>query len=452
MLLKLELYAQTEAHTLAENIDKAWKIYNEKSTSPQAKAIAHQFLIYALDIPYLIKNHDRFKFLRGTSIDVEQTIASCMRARAERRLRNPEWIPGCTPQFLELDNETTDLHLFPATPAKKEQSRKLIKSMELLKVSEESKKSDEESHTRLLNNHERAKYRVHIYEGRFYQGGELFTTCGHWFRQKPYKSHSKLKYGSFTFNLNGELSVFNHLWGVDKVKHSSMNSGNLVVCAGELKIADGKLVAINTFSGHYQPTLFNIYLLLDYFSEKGVDISGTKIYLQDEAFRDLGFDIASRVVYLDGKNAPPFYEISASSFIINFKGQFVGLLEKIQKDMINIQRTSLTTRLFMQKDKWFNTSLTQERMKAANNVYITANCALTMIEEGRPISSVLLIEVIDCLKKLKEENAFLSQQHNKKSENGRLQHKIESYIKQVNKLCERAKPREEIQPLMPYIF
>lgn len=450
MLLKNEFYDQNTLKTFAENIDKAWLAYSVDCASPKEKKNAYQFLIYALNIPYLIKHQIQFDFLNQANTEME-IIAACMEAREKRKRKNPDWIPGCTPDFLELNEVTRTLEYYPLTEMKKDQRRHFIEENQLLEVNWWDRLKDKTS-TVKFDRYERAPYRVHIYNGRFYQNGKLFTTCGKWLGAAPYKAHSKLKFGAFTLNLDGELSVFNHLWGLDGIKHSSMNSGGLVFCAGEFKIDNGKLIALHTHSGHYRPTLYNLYLLLDYFAERGVDVSATKIYLLDKDIRVMGLDVSTQPIYLNGKKNPPFYEIAASEFMVNFKGRFVVILTQIIKDINQLQTTSRTTQFFEIKDTFKNSGLTKERKACARNVGMAVNCALQFIEEGRAVKTDLIQEMIDYLEQLKEENAEISKKYHKSPKNGRLQHKIESYIKQLKDLCILEQPREENEAIMKCII
>jgi hypothetical protein len=67
----------------------------------------------------------------------------------------------------------------------------------------------------------------------------------------------------------GEVSQYNH---------SSFNAGREVLCAGMLHIGGktpGKLQFIDNASGHYQPTLDNLFNCLGVLQQQGVDLDGT---------------------------------------------------------------------------------------------------------------------------------------------------------------------------------
>lgn len=117
-------------------------------------------------------------------------------------------------------------------------------------VSNSSKLKNIAYETKFLDKEQRAQHRVNIVHGKFKKDNADFDTS-------QMIAHGKTGFAAFTLNANGELSVFNHLGMRDKIAHSSMNSGSPVVAAGELKIQNGKLLAINTHSGHYRPSLFN---------------------------------------------------------------------------------------------------------------------------------------------------------------------------------------------------
>jgi hypothetical protein len=148
---------------------------------------------------------------------------------------------------------------------------------EVLDVRELSKRHDYQQ-VRMLTPQERRVYRVHIHDGLFKKNGALFDT-------KTMYSHGKVGFASFVLNLDGELSVFTHRGGErgdDNLRHSSINAGLPVIAAGEIKIENGILSALTSHSGHYYPSLFNIYRLLEHFSKHSVDISHAKVITFDD--------------------------------------------------------------------------------------------------------------------------------------------------------------------------
>lgn len=58
-----------------------------------------------------------------------------------------------------------------------------------------------------------------------------------------------------------------------------MFAGVSVLAAGEVKIVKGKLIEITTHSGHYQPSIENVYQTLKHLQRQGVDINNVQIRL-----------------------------------------------------------------------------------------------------------------------------------------------------------------------------
>jgi hypothetical protein len=131
--------------------------------------------------------------------------------------------------------------------------------------------------TIFLTPEQRASHRIVIKDGVFYKPKSTtsveFDRCD----TTAMTSHEKPSYAAYTVNAQGEISIFNHHGMADFYAHSSMNSGTSVLAAGEIKIVKGQLREITTHSGHYQPSIENVYRTLKYFQQQGVDISATQI-------------------------------------------------------------------------------------------------------------------------------------------------------------------------------
>ncbi|HEY4219122.1 MAG TPA: hypothetical protein VGM67_18395 [Gemmatimonadaceae bacterium] len=54
-------------------------------------------------------------------------------------------------------------------------------------------------------------------------------------------------------------SFFSHVGKPDRFHHSSFNRGQGVICAGEWIIKEGALIKVSATSGHYHPTIDNLY-------------------------------------------------------------------------------------------------------------------------------------------------------------------------------------------------
>lgn len=127
-----------------------------------------------------------------------------------------------------------------------------------------------------LTSEETAKYRTLINDGKFYildNTAEAFQICD----TEEMESKRAKGFAAYTINKDGGIAIFSHKSTADGLAHSSMNAGAPVIFAGELKIEEGVLKEINTFSGHYKPSIENVYYALKYLQEQGVDITNVKI-------------------------------------------------------------------------------------------------------------------------------------------------------------------------------
>ncbi len=252
--------------TLSNRIDFAWSVYRNVSSSQTIKNQAYDFLLKAFNI-FHVKDHVK---------DAHSVLEYLMKKKNKYRSTNPEYLPHAL-SYPQLFNPgyivPTQTQFHGVSPVV--EIEKAIQQSELLDVSDKTKQCEIAEKTIFFDKQARSKYRVHINDGRFMKDGKLFDTSG-------MSSHGMKDYAAFTLNTNGELSVFNHLFGEDNIVHSSINAGAPVICAGELKIKKGLLEAVNTHSGHYCPTVFNIYRLLQFFSNNDISLSLVMIYTYDK--------------------------------------------------------------------------------------------------------------------------------------------------------------------------
>ncbi|WP_236870187.1 hypothetical protein [Candidatus Bandiella numerosa] len=128
------------------------------------------------------------------------------------------------------------------------------------------------------------KSKTCIIEGKFYY------TYG----EKKLVTFNEQNDSIYVISKNGDLYVQNDLNGHFNGLHHSFflkskptkelyGYGKPVACGGHMNIVDGKITFINNCSGHYQPTLTQLKLVVKYFHQKGVlsenvqvkDINGT---------------------------------------------------------------------------------------------------------------------------------------------------------------------------------
>lgn len=281
--------------TLAEQLDLADAINTE------CKRILSE-------IPLSILPHERDGmgiFLQKLAIYTEQNIQeilntknqidikSMLLERRKKRSIDPEYIPskkvktGILKSVDPSAAKTATISKFRSLAIK----ALLVKKNRARKVNKRSKKLDLKKTTKKLSATQRSIHRVVIIDGKFCKRkfgidlkspkwlsrGDIdsryktFTTYG-------MQSHQKSRYGAYTLNMYGELSVFNHYGMVDRVAHSTMNAGASVISAGEIKISpDGQLERLTVHSGHYHPGPLQIYNTLKYFKEQGIDISKAEV-------------------------------------------------------------------------------------------------------------------------------------------------------------------------------
>jgi len=140
---------------------------------------------------------------------------------------------------------------------------------------------------------ERNKYRVLIKKGIVVNAKNLKP-----FDSKEFISHDKVGFAAYVINPEGEIVFFNHLNKKDLIAHSSLFPGASVFAAGEMKIEEGKLKAITIYSGHYKPKLINIYEVIKFFIEQGVDMSDVKILFKHKPFSHIKLDAVNEVLDL----------------------------------------------------------------------------------------------------------------------------------------------------------
>lgn len=138
---------------------------------------------------------------------------------------------------------------------------------------EASRQEDKEKDVKAFTPEQRAAHRIIIKDGLFYQINAqnplLAAPCD----TSNMLSHAKKGFASFTINVWGEISIFNHLDVEDKIAHSTMNAGGALIGVGELQIENGQLKVLTDHSGHYQPAVLHTYHLLYFLRESDLQLS-----------------------------------------------------------------------------------------------------------------------------------------------------------------------------------
>jgi len=111
-----------------------------------------------------------------------------------------------------------------------------------------------------MSNEERESARVVIVNGT------LYTSTG---QPTPYGSdHEKLNYA---MDAAGNFYVLNQMAHPD-LRHSSFFDGRPAACAGDLEVKNGRIVKINSNSGHYSPSAKMFRNVLTELKRDGVDL------------------------------------------------------------------------------------------------------------------------------------------------------------------------------------
>lgn len=415
--------------TLAESLDEAWAVYTNPSQTEAERSKAQQFLIHVLDIRFVI--------------DINATIIAAMADRNQHKELNPEYIPGQAPKHLGLTVPERVLQRTTTTKtSESEKINELFKQKELLDVNQNDKTNDQRGKS-FFNARQRAGYRAHIYHGSFYSQGKLIDTTS-------MISHRKNTFAAFTINANGELSIFNH--DEERIVHSSMNAGSPVVSAGEIMIKKGKLCSITTYSGHYNPNLFNIFRALEMFVSKGVDISEAEVITEYRP-SGLGLDenqIRERFFSKHDGSEPEerpddFYlrydyskhhSFPASHFLKSVSEHLVAAQELIVTDIRNYQADSTKNLLFRIKDTLTFSSLTKNRAILAEEIVSLVKGKLSDFTGSITDYRSLIEDCIKDLNGLKTRNNELSASNGKEENSGRLNQGIDKFIKELQDISD----------------
>ena len=262
---------------LSEKIRYAWQVLHDtEQYTKKQQLMSYHYLMFVFDI----------QDFEHPNKQLRDKMADCF----QHWQANPEYIPNKTPYFIALDESKRIIS--PTTSVNTHSDptvHRLMGDMELIDVNAHDKVRDKKNpRITYLTEQKRAAHRVLIshtnLSGHPTKKAHFYNLDGTLYSTTQMQAHGKQRFAAFTLNANGELSIFNHNCGRDGIVHASMNAGAPVVSAGELVIRDGVLLGINTFSGHYRPSLYNQLRVLDHFSQRGVDLSRTKVltYLNPE--------------------------------------------------------------------------------------------------------------------------------------------------------------------------
>ena len=386
---------QENKGTLSSRIDFAWSVFINRKELMADREKAMKFLIYAFD-------------LKSTK-NINVQLIQLMEKKNKYRNINSEYIPTKEPSMLPLNPSERDLLQITATnPPQNLKISDAILSKELLDVGSRYKNTFDPVNADYLDKEERAKHRVNIRNGSFVKDGRNFDTS-----LMSAKKESGI--AAYTLNANGELSIFSH--SSDRIFHSSMNAGAPVIAAGEIMIKDGALIKITTGSGHYQPSLFNVYRALEYFSLHGIDIDQAKVITLTKPALP---NIETKSIVQTGR---PQFETPANQIYFSLKKILANNVNSIQMDILNYkQADGVIDSIYEYKDKVIGSTLTQERYDLAMflkqeledfNESLT-NCLSTTDLKMK------IVELESIMNRYEDKNQKLSVLYDKEPDKGRL--------------------------------
>lgn len=408
-----KIYLEKKA-IFSDRIDFAWSIYSNPLSEFADRQEALKFLIYAFDL-------NNFQH-------INEQLLTLMLDKQAHQLNNPEYIPLKSPTRLPFNPKITIPQQIPFYEKANDPliNIALIKG-ELLEVNNHSKALDYLEQTRFFNAKERGEWRVHIKNGLFMKNGKIFDTY-------DMESHKKKTFAAYTLNANGELSLFNHYGLVDQIAHSSLNSGAPVVAAGELQIKSGYLKAITTHSGHYKPSLFNVFRVLEYFTENHVDISKANVITMIDPSQSFSTIHTEPNYFIADKNY--IYKTPAIQLYKTINTLINENIDSIHKQVKSYQEEGIATTIFHWKDRVMGSDLTKKRARLAANFEIILNAfKISLASDLSPQDFMVKItELEQIITDFQQKNNELSFEHHKKVSSGRLATHLMNFKSQITSL------------------
>jgi len=92
---------------------------------------------------------------------------------------------------------------------------------------------------------------------------------------KERKDHL-VKDQTYMYVLDHQGRLYLQIKNRGKTNHTSLSNGHAVLAAGSLQIQKGRIVSIDTFSGHYKPTEIQLANFFKYLKESGVPLDPIK--------------------------------------------------------------------------------------------------------------------------------------------------------------------------------
>jgi len=143
-------------------------------------------------------------------------------------------------------------------------------------------------------------------------------------------------FAGYAMRMDREIYITRHFeqHQGQKVAHSTYTAGQAVLCAGEIALADGKLLCVTTASGHYKPTPEKLLHVLEHFRTHGVELRdayvGTKSQGEDGQYRDKYFP-ARDFLHMrgrEGSRLKPLTPREEQAFFRQIPGYVQGLAKQ----------------------------------------------------------------------------------------------------------------------------
>lgn len=91
------------------------------------------------------------------------------------------------------------------------------------------------------------------------------------------ESFQSLKDQTYMYILDHRGHLYLHIKDRGKINHTSLSNGHAVLAAGNLKLEGGKIIAVDTFSGHYKPTDAQLATFLKFLQMRNLDVNHIKV-------------------------------------------------------------------------------------------------------------------------------------------------------------------------------
>ncbi len=292
---------------------------------------------------------------------------------------------------------------------------------------------------------QRDKFRVIVHDKKLIRENKTNDLHNSVFTTNEMTGHKGEGQCAFTLNIRGELFVFNHLsmkpdQNNQVFAHSSMNASDIVVAAGEMTVnKEGQVTSISDYSGHYQPTPYNVYLMIKHLKKQGMDIDNIDVILmtqvdgisgakEGEAYHYKGIDVFNHFENLEKRFNIGLYRNSQQ---VQTNATLNDLLEYIKKTDRNTQDP-------LYKVQYMKDAIFQKITSSHNHVGIT--------QAKNQIAKNVLYNLIEFNKGAMSEDALLKNLNQQKkqlkalgiSDRSTLVKKIDSIANKLRALPSKA--------------